>query len=134
MANELDIDRTRIIEEQMAEPSDTEELVEELADTATIEQLFDTYLVEVSDMFQELLEVSADGNPVRTHLELQAVAEDVLGMAYQLRADLIARIANRAEQFPTNGDHLTKQVVEGDEEASSTDVSEIFNQTEETES
>jgi hypothetical protein len=75
------------------------DLAEELADTTTIEQLFDTYIGEVQELLAETLEVSLEANPVRTHLELAATAQDVVELAYQLRSDLLAKVANRAEQI-----------------------------------
>jgi hypothetical protein len=103
---------------------DDVELSEELADRTTIENLFDSFIQEVGEMFHNALDVSIDGNPVRTHLELVNFGQDTIELAYELRRELIARVANRAEQFteqevvsPTVanlsvGNQLRKQVLE----------------------
>ena len=91
------------------------ELVEELADTATIEQLLDTFIQEVSDILALAVEVSLEGNPVRTHLDLVNGGQDIVELAYELRAELVAKVANRAEVIEEQGDQLRKQVIpEGD--------------------
>ena len=94
------------------EPDDDVELSEELADTATIEQLFDTFIQAVSEMFHDTLDVSLEGNPVKTHFELQAFGQDTVELAYELRRELVARVANRAEEIAEEGNLLRKQVIE----------------------
>jgi len=85
------------------------ELSEELADTATIETLCDGFIDEVSEMFAMALDVSLDGNPVRTHLELVNFGADIVELTYQLRRDLIAKLAS-AEKLAEHGDMLRTQV------------------------
>src|SRR5271167_985217 len=101
-----------------------DELVEELADTVTIESLLDGFIQEVSEMFVDAYDVSLEGNPVRTHLELVNVGQDVVDLAHTLKRELLAN-ANRAEQIaeqdvpgstpisaPTHFSGLRKQVIE----------------------
>lgn len=91
---------------------DDGELTKELADTATIEQLLDSFIEEVSDMFSKTLDVSFGGNSVLTHLELGNFGQDVLELAHELRAELITQVANRAEEIVEQGVTLRKQVIE----------------------
>src|SRR5208283_5773162 len=91
---------------------DAYELVEELADTATIEQLLDDFIQEVSDLFVDAVEVSLDGNPVRTHLELTNLAQDTVDLAHTLKRELLEKIANRAEVIAEQGSQLRKQVLD----------------------
>jgi hypothetical protein len=77
--------------------NDDPELVEELADTVTIEKLTDAFIAEITEILGTTVEVSLDGNPVRTHLELAAAEQDIVELAYELRQELLTKIANRAE-------------------------------------
>jgi hypothetical protein len=79
---------------------DDGELTEELADTATIEQLLDTFIGEVGDILDLAVEVSVEGNPVRTHLDLVTARQDIIELAQELRAELVAKVAVRAEEIP----------------------------------
>ena len=94
------------------------ELAEELADTVIIEQLVDKYIQETSEMFYGLLDLSMEGNPVKTHFALQSFGDEIINSAYILRSELIAKLANRAEEFAEKGDHLRKQVVDEQSEES----------------
>jgi hypothetical protein len=86
-----------IVGQLSGEVNDDPELVEELADTVTIEKLMDAFIAEVSEILGTTVEVSLDGNPVRTHLELANAEQDIVELAYELRQDLLTKIANRAE-------------------------------------
>jgi len=90
---------------------DDVELSEELADTATIETLFDAFIEEVSQMFTDAIDVSLEGNAVRSHIELQNFGEETITLAYQLRNTLISKVANRAEVVAEEGNTLRKQVI-----------------------
>src|SRR5579863_5729678 len=81
----------------LIDDNDPEQLVEELADTVTIEKLLDTFIAEVSEILGATVEVSLDGNPVRTHLELVNAEQDIVELSYELRQELISKVANRAE-------------------------------------
>jgi hypothetical protein len=85
------------------------ELSEELADTATIETLLDGFIQEVSELFTMAVDVSLDGNPVRTHLELVNFGTDLVELTYQLRRDLVSKLAS-AEKLAENGNMLRTQV------------------------
>jgi len=91
-----------------------QELVEELAATVTIEKLLDAFIEEVGEILGAANEVSLDGNPVRTHLELVNASQDIVELAYELRGDLIRGVANRAEEIPEQGSQLRKQVFDDD--------------------
>lgn len=92
-----------------------DELVEEIADTATIEELLDDFIQEVSEMHADLLETSLQGNSVKTHLQIQSFGQDLWEMAYTLRDELVVKLANRAEQFEEQGETLRTQVVDKQE-------------------
>jgi DNA mismatch repair ATPase MutS len=106
---------------------DDPELVEELADTVTIEKLLDTFIEEVSDILGLSVEVSLEGNPVRTHLELVNASQDIVELAYELRQELLTKVANRAEAIAeqnfsatqiaaaTHPSELRKQVIPEEE-------------------
>jgi hypothetical protein len=101
MADELIIDteRLKIQEAEMAEPADDVELTEELADTAIIEQLFDEYHNTVQELFTDAIEAAVIGTHVQAYLELRNFGEDVMQIAAELRAELIARLAKRTEEL-----------------------------------
>src|SRR5271167_3773474 len=86
-----------------------DELVEELADTVTIESLLDGFIQEVSEMFVDAYDVSLEGNPVRTHLELVNVGQDVVDLAHTLKRELLAN-ANRAEVISEQSGLLTPPI------------------------
>jgi hypothetical protein len=88
------------------------ELSEELAATVIIEKLLDTFIEEITEILSTANEVSLDGNPVRTHLELVNASQDIVELAYELRGDLVRGVANRAEEIPEQGGNLRKQVVD----------------------
>lgn len=114
MSEERTLDGT-LAQGEVEDDAESGGLVEEIADTATIEQLLDSYIGEVQSALDELVEVSLEGNPVRTHVELQAFGEDVVQQAFELRADLLEKLANRADQFAersTACGQLRTQVVE----------------------
>lgn len=98
------------------------DLIEEIADTATIEQLFDAFILEVTDMFHDLHDVSLEGNAVRTHLTLAQFGEDTLSLAIELRNEMVERIATRSEAITEQGLQLRKQVIEGAEKQEPLDV------------
>jgi hypothetical protein len=107
---------------------DDGDLTEELVATTTIEELFDNYISTMQELLDEVLDLSVEGNPVKTHLGLMVYAEETVAAAFELRQQLVDRLADRSEQFPeqevnplgvTNlsvGDQLRKQVVNKDEE------------------
>jgi len=97
---------------QLSGESNDETLVEELADTVTIEKLMDAFIEEVTEILGAANEVSLDGNPVRTHLELVNASQDIVELAYELRQELISKVAVRAEQITEQGGNLRKQVVD----------------------
>ena len=101
MADALPIDpeRLKMIETEMAEPTDDVELQEELADTAIIDAVFEGYIQEINEMLVDALDVSLEGNPVKTHIELQNLGQDLVESAYTLRNELIARLAKRTEEL-----------------------------------
>jgi hypothetical protein len=78
-------------------------LADELADMATIEQLLDGFIQEVSEMFIDALDISLEGNPVRTHLELVNLGQDAVDLAHSLKRELIAKVANRSEVIAERG-------------------------------
>lgn len=92
--------------------TDDTDLTEEIADTATIGQLLDNFAAEVEDMFCDAIDLSLEGNPVRTHVELVSLHQEVGEMICRLRADLVAGVANRAEEIEEQGNQLRKQVIE----------------------
>jgi hypothetical protein len=95
-----------------ATPESDTELVEELAETAIINQLVDDYIMKVSGWFIELNEVSEQGNPVRTHMSMLSVCEGVVEEAYELRRKLLEQVAKRGYEITTTGMTLTKQVLD----------------------
>lgn len=97
---------------EKVDTDDDPELVEELANTVTIEKFLDTFIEEVTEILGAINEVSLDGNAVRTHLELVNGSQDIVELAYELREELIAKVANRSEEIPEQGGNLRKQVVD----------------------
>lgn len=99
MADLIDPVKINIQEAEMAEPTDDVELQEELADTAIIDAVFEGYFQEINEMLVDALDVSLEGNPVKTHIELQNLGQDLVESAYSLRNELIARLAKRTEEL-----------------------------------
>ncbi len=91
---------------------DSEELVEEIADTATIHDLLDEHISTMEEIFEDVIKTSLEGNPVRTHVELVNAVNDAFQMALELKAELVARLANRAEELPETGLQMRKQIVD----------------------
>jgi hypothetical protein len=110
--NELDAVTTEHLE---VTGEDDGELTEELADTAVIEQLLDTFVGEVGDILDLAVEVSMEGNPVRTHLDLVTARQDIVELAQELKQELISKVAVRAEEIAEQGLNLRKQVIEEQE-------------------
>ena len=98
MADLIDPEKLKIQEAEMAEPTDDIELSEELADTAIIEGVFDEFIQEINEMLVDVLDVSIEGNPVKTHIELTNLGQDLVELAYELRSELIQRLAKRTEE------------------------------------
>ena len=94
---------------------DSQGLVEEIADTTTIEGLIDVFIMEMNELFDDLIATSYEGNAVKTHVELVNVSTDLQELVYDLKTQLLERIANRAETITEQGDHLRKQVVDSEE-------------------
>lgn len=92
------------------------ELADEIADTATIEQLLDGYIQEVNEMFTDAFDVSLEGNPVRTHIELLNLGQDIVNLAHTLKRELLDRVANRAEIIAEQGSQLRKQVFDDEQD------------------
>ena len=99
------------------EHDEGQDLVEEIAATATIEELMDSFIQEVSEMYADLQDTSLEGNAVKTHLEIQAFGQELWEMAYELKDDLVNRVANRSEEFAEKGGSLRKQVVDEQQES-----------------
>lgn len=95
-----------------------DELVEELADTATIDELMATYIGNVAQWFEDLTAMSEESNPVRTHIGITSLAEAVLTESYSLREKLIELLAKRGDDFNKTGHTITKQVVDPTDEES----------------
>lgn len=93
-----------------------DELVEELAATATIDELMETYIGNVAQWFEDLTAMSEESNPVRTHIGITSLAESVLTESYSLREKLIDLLAKRGEDFNKTGHTITKQVVDPTDE------------------
>src|SRR5271155_5740368 len=85
-------------------------LADEIIDTATIDSLMDEFIEEVSVMFIDIVELSMEGNPVRTHLELVNLGHDTVDLAHSLNRELLNRVANRPEKLAEVGDLLRTQV------------------------
>jgi hypothetical protein len=94
-----DIDPQHIQEPEMVEPTDDVELSEELADTAIINTAFEGFFQELNEMFADALDVSIEGNPVKTHIELTNLGQDLVEASYALRNELIQRLAKRTEEL-----------------------------------
>lgn len=95
----IDPEKLKIQAAEMAEPADDVELTEELADTAIIEQLFDEYHNTVQELFTDATDAAISGTHVQAYLELRNFGEDVMQIAAELRAELLARIAKRTEEI-----------------------------------
>lgn len=97
----------------LGEPeAEDNELTEELAATATIDSLFDNFVTNVHGWLMNTVEVSEQGNPVRTHLSLLSLSDDIVTEAYELQRALIDQIAKRGEEIAVQGADLRKQVIE----------------------
>jgi hypothetical protein len=93
---------------------DDGDLAEELASTTIINGLLDAYIGRVQEMFDDAVEVSIEGNPVKTYLELSSLGEEMMENAHELRMQLLHHFT-ASEEFPTVGLQLTKQVVTEEE-------------------
>jgi hypothetical protein len=112
MAEEVKLPADPVEDEQ-------QELVEELAATATIDELMETYIANVAQWFEDLTAMSEESNPVRTHIGITSLAEAVLTESYSLREKLIELLAKRGEDgFNRTGSNITKQVVDSTDEES----------------
>jgi len=94
-------------------PDDDVELSEEIYDTTTIEQLLDGIIEEVNDMVSEAVDVSLEGNPVKTHIELVNFSNEIIQMLFDLKTELVVRVANRAEEISEQGAELDVVPVNG---------------------
>jgi len=92
--------------------ADATELVEELADIATITEIMDNLILATSEIFQDLINQSLTGNPVLTHVVLVDTTEEVVRALYDLRRQLIDSLAKRGEEIPQKGGNLRTQVVD----------------------
>lgn len=99
MADKIEIDRLRVPDPDAVEPTDDVELSEELADIAIIDAAFEGFIQEVNEMLVDALDVSIEGNPVKTHIELTNLGQDLVESAYALRSELISRLAKRTEEL-----------------------------------
>lgn len=88
------------------------ELVEEMAATSVLNDAFDKFLALVSQRLDWVENLSVGGNPVRTHIALVQVKEDILTEIQFLRSKLIEDIANRSEEIPEEGSNLRKQIID----------------------
>ena len=95
--------------------SEEVELVEELADTATITELVDTFILDVSEEFNNLIGISYQGNPVLTHLQLVEASKGIIRGLYDLRRQLIDSVAKRGEEVTEKGGLLRTQVIDAEE-------------------
>jgi hypothetical protein len=93
----------------------TDGLVEELAVTTTINEMFAEFLAYLNDTFEDLKFTSEEANPVRTHLHLVSAEEDVVQRTLELQGRLLETLAKSSEEIPTTGLQLTRQVIANDE-------------------
>jgi hypothetical protein len=93
-------------------PEGDTELVDEMAATTVIDQLMEEFILKVSGWFIDLNEVSEHGNPVKTHIALVSVGDEVVNEAYYLRTRLLEALAKKGEEIATTGMTLTKQVLD----------------------
>jgi hypothetical protein len=96
--------------EIISESDEDGPLAEELTDIATIEQLLDGFIQEVSEMFSDAYDVSLGGNPVLTHIELVNLGQDTVDLAHTLKRELLDKVANRSEVIAEQGAQLRTQV------------------------
>ena len=106
----VDPDINTVAELFEPESDDDTPLAEEIADTATIQTIMDSFIEEISIMFVDAIEVSLEGNSVRTHIELMNLGQDTVDLAHNLKRELVAKLANRADVIVENGDMLRTQV------------------------
>jgi hypothetical protein len=101
----------------LEEPAEdmTDGLVEELAATSTINETFAEFLNYLHDTFEDLRFQSEQGNPVLTHIHLEAAAEDVIQRTLEVQGRLLENLAKSSEEIPTTGNQLTRQVIKNDE-------------------
>jgi hypothetical protein len=92
------------------------ELVEEMAASAVINETFAVFIANLVQWFEELKQTSEDSNPVRTHLQIVSLEEDVVTEAYALQDTLLADLAQRGEEIPQKGGTLRTQVIDVDAE------------------
>lgn len=93
------------------EKDEQDELVEEMAASAVINETFAEFLGNLTQWFEDLKYTSEDGNPVRTHLEILSFEEGVITEVYALKDKLLADVAQRGEELPTKGGSLRTQVI-----------------------
>jgi hypothetical protein len=98
-------------------PPDADEgddLAQEIADTAAINQIMDTYIEQQHLAIQEVIEISEKGNPVATHMALLSLYDEILNMSYDLQHQFV-RNAERGESFSEKGGELRTQVLDDEE-------------------
>ena len=94
-----------------ATAADASELVAEMAALSVINEHFTALRNNVQEWFLDLKDTSEEGNPVRTHLAIQSLEEEVITEICALWDTLRETLANRSEQIPEKGGLLRKQVV-----------------------
>lgn len=87
-------------------------MVAEVVDTATIDGIMDEFINATSEVFEELIEVSHNGNPVATHMALLSVVSAVEEALYQLKDELIESLAKHGDEFQEKGGTLRTQVID----------------------
>jgi len=64
---------------ETAEPAEeASELVEELASTTTLYDTFGRFIAQVEEAFTHLSATSEESNPVRTHLSILSIEEEII--------------------------------------------------------
>jgi hypothetical protein len=99
-----------------ADADEATELVDELVSTTTLYETFGRFIAHVQYNFSALKAISEESNPVRTHLSIVSVEEELLQAAHNLRDELIEKLAERGEKITEKGGTLRTQVLNDEAE------------------
>jgi hypothetical protein len=108
---------TEVLKPFESDPADeATELVEELVSTTTLYETFGRFISHMQYNFSALKAISEEANPVRTHLTITSVEEDIVLSAHALRDELIEKLAKRGEEITEKGGTLRTQVLNDEAE------------------
>jgi hypothetical protein len=112
---EMEARAKAVIAEQTAEREESDELIEELASTTILYESFGRFIQFLDQSLAEVVDTSFEGNPVRTHVSLTRLQEEIVLAAHGLRDELIEKLAQYGDKITEKGGTLRTQVLNDDE-------------------